>query len=201
LDVRRFEIGEISAILPLHGFVFPRTVALMLLGAFTWRSGIFARTNATSVWLGVGFAGLVGWAVFVTTGMRDDFASFVRDIVAPLLAPVGLAALYVAVFIAVMGRRALRPLQDWLVPVGRTAFSNYIMQSVVLAALFYGWGFGLRMSAGAGVTLWICLGLFATQAILSRIWLRHFRFGPLEWLWRTLTYGRAQAMKVATHWG
>jgi uncharacterized protein len=146
----------------------------------------------------VGFAGLVVWAVFGTAGIRDDFAPYVRDVVAPLLAPVGLAALYAAVFVAMMGRQVLRSLQDWLIPVGRAAFSNYIMQSVLLATFFYGWGFGLRTSAGAGATLWICLGLFATQAILSKFWLRHFRFGPLEWLWRTLTYGRAQPMKVAT---
>jgi uncharacterized protein len=77
--------------------------------------------------------------------------------------------------------------------IGRTALSNYLFQSIVGTLLFFGYGVGL---AGIGpAMLFIPLILiYAFQAWVSPIWLRHFRFGPAEWLWRTLTYGKLQPM-------
>ena len=73
---------------------------------------------------------------------------------------------------------------------GRMALSNYIGQSVVGIGLFYGVGLGL----GTSLCLWqielVAVGVFVVQIGLSGLWLRWFRFGPLEWLWRMLTYGR-----------
>ena len=196
LDVRRFEIAEVRSLLPLHVFVFPRTVALMLLGAVAWRSGIFARSDATSAWVALGIVGLLVWIVFFFPAAYSAFPHYVRDTVAPLIAPLGLAAFYAAAFVIVMSRRAAQGLQGWLAVVGRTAFSNYILQSLLLAALFYGWGLGLRVATGPAATLGLYVALFVLQALLSKLWLGHFRFGPIEWLWRTLIYGRVQPMKA-----
>jgi uncharacterized protein len=86
----------------------------------------------------------------------------------------------------------------WAAPAGRMAFSNYIMQSVVLGLIFYGYGLGYfgRMD------VWTCLAIvvlmFAAQVAFSRWWLDRFHFGPIEWLWRTLTYGQRQPLKRAT---
>lgn len=75
-------------------------------------------------------------------------------------------------------------------PAGRMALTNYLMQSVIGIVIFYGVGFGL---AGRLVPVaWIGIGLavYAGQLALSRLWLTWFRFGPMEWLWRSATYGR-----------
>ena len=78
----------------------------------------------------------------------------------------------------------------WLAAPGRMALSNYISQSLIGIMLFYGLGFGLGTSFGLIHTQLTALAVFLLQMVLSQLWLRFFRFGPLEWLWRMCTYGR-----------
>ena len=82
------------------------------------------------------------------------------------------------------------PLFRWLAAPGRMALTNYISQSLIGIVLFYGLGFGLGTSFGLIHIELTALGVFLLQILLSHLWLRYFRFGPLEWLWRLLTYGR-----------
>jgi uncharacterized protein len=72
---------------------------------------------------------------------------------------------------------------------GRMALTNYIGPSATGMILFYGIGFGLALTGLIYVEL-IAAGVFAFQILFSGIWLRYFRFGPLEWIWRMLTYGK-----------
>ena len=79
--------------------------------------------------------------------------------------------------------------------LGRMAFTNYIMQTVICIFLFYGHGFGLF---GKVERIWqflIVVVIYAFQLWFSQLWLKHFRFGPLEWLWRSLTYGKMQKLR------
>jgi len=76
--------------------------------------------------------------------------------------------------------------------VGRTAFSNYILQTVICTLIFYGHGFGYFERVGRTGQLVIVFTIYAAQLVIAPLWLRHFRFGPLEWLWRSLTYGKRQ---------
>lgn len=78
----------------------------------------------------------------------------------------------------------------WFAAPGRMALTNYISQSVIGLFLFYGIGLGLGGSLGLGETELVAAGVFTFQIIFSRAWLSIFRFGPLEWIWRMLTYGR-----------
>lgn len=73
---------------------------------------------------------------------------------------------------------------------GRMALTNYISQSLIGMWLFYGIGLGLGASVGLGATELIALGVFSFQILFSMVWLRFFRFGPLEWIWRMLTYSK-----------
>lgn len=72
---------------------------------------------------------------------------------------------------------------------GRMALTNYICQSLIGIVLFYGLGFGLGTRFGLVYIELTALAVFLVQTLLSRLWLRHFRFGPLEWIWRICTYG------------
>ena len=78
----------------------------------------------------------------------------------------------------------------WLAAPGRMALTNYISQSLIGIVLFYGLGFGLGTSFGLVYIELTAIAVFLLQILFSRPWLRYFRFGPLEWLWRLLTYGR-----------
>lgn len=73
---------------------------------------------------------------------------------------------------------------------GRMALTNYIGQTLIGILLFYGIGFGLGTSFGLVTIELTALIVFLLQVLLSDLWLRHFRFGPLEWIWRVLTYGK-----------
>ncbi len=88
-------------------------------------------------------------------------------------------------------------LTNRLAAVGRMAFSNYIMHTLICGLIFYGHGLGLMGEIERAGQLLIVLGIWALQLWLSPIWLRHFRFGPLEWSWRSLTYWRLQPLRVA----
>jgi uncharacterized protein len=88
-------------------------------------------------------------------------------------------------------RERLKPFAN----VGRMAISNYLFQSVLCTTLYYSYGFGLYGQVGPLLGLILALFIFAFQLYASRLWLQRYHFGPVEWLWRTLTYGRLQKFK------
>ena len=87
-------------------------------------------------------------------------------------------------------------LQRRLAAAGRMALSNYISQSVICTLIFYGHGFGLFEQVGRLGQLAIVVAIWVLQLLWSPWWLGRFRFGPLEWLWRSLTYMKFQPMAV-----
>ena len=89
------------------------------------------------------------------------------------------------------GKRMFAP----FTAVGRTAFTNYIMQSIIATTLFYNYGFGLYGKVNPFLGLFISIGIFLVQIIVSNWWLKRFKFGPLEWLWRTMTYKSVQSIR------
>ena len=82
-----------------------------------------------------------------------------------------------------------------LAAVGRMALTNYLMQSLVYLFVLYGFGLGWLKYDGAVLALSLALAVFALQIGFSRWWLARFRFGPAEWVWRALTYGRAPPLR------
>ena len=85
-----------------------------------------------------------------------------------------------------------------LAAVGRMALTNYLTHSLVYLLVLTGAGLGLIGHIGATVCLAITIVLFGLQIGFSNWWLRRYRFGPAEWLWRSLTYGRIQPMRIDT---
>jgi uncharacterized protein len=80
-------------------------------------------------------------------------------------------------------------------PVGQMAFTNYLMQSLCVGLIFYGVGLGLFGKLQRYEIYFVVFAVWTVQIIYSHIWLRYFRFGPLEWAWRSLTYWELQPMK------
>jgi len=109
----------------------------------------------------------------------------------------GLAAVYVAAFALLFQRERWRKGMQLLAPVGRMALTNYLLQSAVSICLYDGWGLGLVGTLPPSRCVALTLAVFALQVPFSHWWLSRFRFGPAEWLWRSLTYGRAQPMRLA----
>jgi len=88
-------------------------------------------------------------------------------------------------------RKRLRP----LAAAGRMALTNYLLQSVICTMIFNAYGFGQFGEVGPALGILMTIVIFAVQIPLSNLWLRWFRFGPMEWLWRSLTYGKPQPMR------
>jgi uncharacterized protein len=90
------------------------------------------------------------------------------------------------------GRAALMPLAG----VGRLALTVYLTQTLMFTTLFYGYGFGKVFQLGPGaVTVWAVV-IFTVQVVACQWWLKRFRFGPVEWLWRSLTYLKWQPLSL-----
>jgi uncharacterized protein len=92
-----------------------------------------------------------------------------------------------------------RGLAARLIAVGRTAFSCYILTSLICTFIFYGHGLGLYMHISRPGQLGVTLGVWIALLIVAPLWLQRFNFGPLEWLWRTLTYGERQPFRRERH--
>ena len=90
-------------------------------------------------------------------------------------------------------RRRLAPLAT----VGRMALSNYLLQSLICTMIFYSYGLALFCKVRPSLGLLFTIVIFLVQIPLSVWWLRRFQFGPIEWLWRSLTYWQRQPMRVA----
>ncbi len=197
LQILSFEWHELPELLPLHVFIIARTVALFLFGALCWRSGVVkkldahTRTLALACFLGLG----VGLSLTILTSSLAPPMVFGRVqgelyLIGELALTVGYAATILYVTTKDWGRKAL----GWAAPLGRMAFTNYVMQSVIFSFLFFGWGLGLFGMRSAPALL-LGIGVYVFQVFFSAAWLQRFRFGPLEWLWRTMMYGVIQPMK------
>jgi uncharacterized protein len=200
LEYLRFSLAEFRLILPLHVWMFPRTVALLLIGTWVWRQGILRRPNAhKTLILVVAIAGTVlGLGLQEGAPARFFFTGQVLRVAGPVvevLAQVALGLGYVAIAVYVFEFTRLRRLLSWAAPLGRMAFTNYVLQSLVFSWIFFGFGFGLfgRMSTGSALGIGVIL--YVLQVVGSQIWLKHYRWGPLEWLWRSLMYGHRRPMR------
>jgi uncharacterized protein len=137
-----------------------------------------------------------GWAKVVLLPL------IVSGSLGALVLALGIGAALVALWQDPVWRERLRP----LTAVGRMGFTNYILQSVVCTFIFYGWGLGLYNHVGPARGAAIGVAIFAVQMLVSNWWVRRFHFGPLEWVWRSVTYwsagpfrrGSGGAMPAAT---
>jgi uncharacterized protein len=183
-DVLAFRIREVPMFVPFHVLLLPRTVALFLFGVLAWRSGIFLKPSEhRRLLFGLAAGGLI-------LGCGLTIAEYWR------LGGVALAMGYAAVVIGGVSFPAGQRWLAWAAPVGRMAFTNYVVQSFVLGWIFYGYGLGLFGRLGVAGALAIGIAVYAAQVVVSAWWLARYRYGPIEWLWRSLMYGKRQSMAL-----
>jgi uncharacterized protein len=111
------------------------------------------------------------------------------------LAAVFIALGYIALFCLWLKSDKLQGFRKRLEAVGRMAFTNYISQSIICTLLFYSHGLGLFAQLDRYQLMIVVAAIFIAQLIWSPWWLSRFKFGPLEWLWRSLSYGKLQPFK------
>ena len=177
----------------VEGHRLPKVVGLFILGYLASKHRLYARLQDLpllkalywSVSIGLPTSLLYAWSA--TSGHPwgltvHSLLYGVSVIPLAIVFIIGICLLYLQSPKSVVFR--------WLAAPGRMALSCYISHSLIGVLLFYGLGFGLGTSLGLVYIELIALVVFFIQIIVCRIWLNYFRFGPLEWLWRMLTYGR-----------
>lgn len=197
LEVVRFQAQLAwSKILNLPSFL-PTVLWLFLLGLLAGRGELFERPNRRMWWgillaaLPVALAFKGFYAYWFVTEIYSPFSvGFSFAIGGPALMFVYLALLTLLLQNPAWARR-LAPFGF----AGRMALTNYLTQSVVCTLLFNAYGLGAFGELRLGVTLPLVLLIFALQVLFSRFWLQRFRFGPAEWVWRSLTYGARQPLR------
>jgi uncharacterized protein len=205
VDQVKYRVREfpkmLLAILGLSGYV----VAMFLLGAWTWRVGIFQNLDdhipllrRILLWALIpGVLGnlLLAWMRVAYSG-PPPVPMMIAGGVAYLIGNPALCFVYVSAVVLLVRRPGWRRLFSPLAPVGRTALSNYLFQTFVCTTLFYSYGLAWFGRTGPAVNLALTVAILTVQVALSGWWVRRFRFGPAEWLWRSLTYRRMQPMKL-----
>ena len=180
------------------------------LGAAIGRSGILENVDAhipllrKVAWIAIPLGLAVGlWirlvdnAAISLPGSADAWASFAEVLRSP--AALLLAAGYCAGIVVALRRGWGQRLFGNFAPVGQMALTNYLAQGFLYAFVMFDIGPGLGLSGriGSFTVVLICLAFFVLQILFSRWWLSQFRFGPMEWLWRALTYGELPPMRRA----
>ncbi len=186
-------------IAPLLLGSLPRTLGLMLLGMAAWRAGVLKHAPQHRKLLGAVLilAGSLGaltttlevWAK--ETG-QPPLGAF--DLLFPF-ASVLLACAHGAGLLLWVNSARVGVVARSVAAAGQMALTNYLAQSVIFSVIFYGFGFGLFGRFGSAAAAVLGLAVFAGQLVTSQWWLRRFRFGPVEWLWRSLAYGQKQPLR------
>ncbi|MFI4915642.1 MAG: DUF418 domain-containing protein [Phycisphaerales bacterium JB060] len=189
-------------------FIFWRVAALMLLGMALHKWGVFradrsARFYATLTAIGaLTGGGLVAAGVVVNHANGFDPVAFFGVVGwFNYAGSVGMALAWIGLVMLVCKTGVLGLVRHALASVGRMALTNYLMQSLIGAFIFYGWGLGYFGQLSRSELLPIVLGVWTLQLIISTVWLWKFRFGPMEWVWRSLTYLKPAPMLKAARAG
>lgn len=180
-------------------------LGLFVLGTWFMRSGAIARPQefprlyARLRWLALPLGLALTLASFVLMPTQDPARLDLTMGMATSMTLSGallMALGYLAWIVRALQTGAARWL-GLLAPAGRMALTHYLLQSLIATWVFYGYGLGYFQQLPRAWQPAFVLAVFAAQVAFSHWWLRRFRFGPIEWLWRGLTYGRLPALRLA----
>jgi uncharacterized protein len=186
------------------------TEGLFLLGIYAGRKKFFENASAnlpfvkrllrTSLWtilgcivFGASIAGLVfGLGLPIKQEVLWIFGGFASD-----AANTALATVYVTSIVLLFRKEKWYSRLMVLYPVGRMGLTIYLLQTAIGTFIFFSYGLDLLYDIGAAYCFLMAIAAFILQIIFARLWFRYFAYGPVEWLWRTLTYFKAQKLTLA----
>lgn len=180
-------------------------VGMMLLGMGMMKLGLFSAARTGRFYSGMVVIGYgigipltiaIAWSI---NANGFDMLHFRRLQLLMDINRFSVAAGHIGVVMLICRSGVLPWLRARLAAVGRMALTNYIGQTVIGTLVFYGYGLGLYGHLQRYQLYFVVLGIWLVQLTVSPIWLRRFRFGPMEWLWRSLTYKTRQPMRIARY--
>lgn len=202
-------IIPINFLLQTVGFIgtaFWDALAMMLLGMALFKWGLLDCSRAGRAY---GVMALIGLSIglslntwetliFVNSGFHFEWAALNRPTYD--LGRLSLALGYIGLIMLVCKLGFFKKIQRLLAKVGQLALTNYLSHSLICNFIFMGWGLGLAGTLQRVEIYYLVLGIWIFQIITSSLWLTYFRFGPAEWVWRSLTYKKRQPLALSkTH--
>ncbi|MEM8917609.1 MAG: DUF418 domain-containing protein [Pseudomonadota bacterium] len=179
------------------------TLPLMMLGMALYKNGFMTGQWESGRYRSLGLR-LTGWGLVLIVPLAalvywsgfDPLITFnailAWSIPSRLLLTIGFAAL----LILLIQRLAHHAILQRIAAAGRVAFSNYLGTSILMTFIFYGWGLGLFGQFGRAELYLFVIATWVLMLLWSKPWLSHFRYGPLEWLWRSLARGEVQKLPI-----
>lgn len=172
-----------------------KVMGLFLLGFYIGRNRFYARLEEKKTLLKLiaawgGGIGLPASLLYAWSAMNNHPLGLAGHSILYTISVYPLGMAYAAGFSLWYLRKGEWRIFRWLAAPGRMALTNYIGQSVWGMLIFYGIGFGIGADIGLIYVLLIATGVYLVEVMFSLIWLHYFRYGPLEWIWRMLTYGK-----------
>ena len=185
---------------------FWRIAGCMLIGMGLYKRRVFkAKQSFKYYWkmiwygLGLGLPLVVGGTLLLFQYDWEFSSSYFYISQLNYWGSILMALGYIGVVMLLCKLSTTSLLSKRMADVGRMALSNYLMQSIICTLIFYGHGLGLFGDIDRSLQAMIVLGIWAFLIAFSSLWLHYFNFGPFEWVWRSLTYGKVQKiMKLST---
>ncbi|MBN2072146.1 MAG: DUF418 domain-containing protein [Candidatus Krumholzibacteriota bacterium] len=179
-----------------------RIGGLMLMGMAFFKWGILTGKRSARFYLSMAMTGLATGLTIVIFGLQKNFAagwameySFFLGSQFNYWGSILVSGGYIGIVMLACRSALLRGITSRLAAVGRMALTNYLSQTLICTTIFYGHGFGLYGSVERKWQIMIVFAIWILQFYLSPLWLKYFRFGPIEWVWRSLTYWKVQPMR------
>jgi uncharacterized protein len=179
-----------------------RAGGLMLMGMAFFKWGILTNERSTAYYIKLSLiCFLIGIPLIVLGIIRNFDAGWTAEYSMffgwqyNYWGSLMLALSYIGIILLISKRFEESKLIQAVAAVGRLALTNYLLQTFICTFIFYGHGLGLYGSIDRWLQLIIVAVIWIFQLVASPIWLRYYQFGPAEWMWRSLTYGRFQAMR------
>ncbi|WP_020007493.1 DUF418 domain-containing protein [Salinicoccus albus] len=201
-DIVNLNLSVFSIMISSNITIIPLVLAMFLIGLYVGQKGIFqnldahkkliSRTAIIGLGAGIPIKLVLGYGL---TYMMDDMMWQVLTLLAYSAGGPLMSLGYVALFIIIA--KKVTGLTKLLQPVGQMALTNYIMQSILMTVVIY--GFNIFNTIEAVWFIPVVVVVFTVQVIYSHIWMKFFRFGPLEWIWRSLTYSKTMPIKRIEH--
>jgi len=176
----------------------PKVFGMFLLGLYVGRTLIYAKLENNIAlfrrvrkWCFIiGLPASVAYAWFEMNGRRLPSAGGLLLTLSYAISIVPMCLAYTTSLCLLWMKPAWKKRLVRIAPAGRMALTNYLVQSIIGILLFYGIGLGQGAKLGPTFFMPIAIGVYGLQLVYSSLWLKRFRFGPMEWLWRRLTYGK-----------